>query len=289
MLFTEKIEGLVEVGIASQHVIDEKNTRPLNFMLITLSGGGKSQILLEKYGQVEGVKAFGDVTYARLADKWLDKIHRREIGTLIFPEFNKILGRRASVAQNTVGLIDEVCEEGCPSIDLPYFSMTWNPPVRANVIIGLTPSFYNAHLIDWWGFGFAQRFIPVTWSYSDYQEEKILHSIIKQRHLKERVCNLKIRDKAINLPEEYSRRIKEHFTRRIVEDQTDYVEKLYMSKRLRFDRKLEKELPFRTQQRLQKALKSIALLNGHTTAKKSDYIEFIDLFRFMNLKFREIS
>lgn len=287
MLYTESIERIVEVAIASEHVLDEENTRPLNIMLVTLSGGGKSSILLEKFGKVEGVKSFGDITYDQLAKQWLDKTHDGKVNTWIFSEFNKILGRKQSTARNTLTLIDEVCEEGCPSIDLPYFVRTWNPSVKANVILGLTPSFLNAHLIDWWGFGFAQRFLYVTWKYSNEQIEEILNYIKKQYHKKKDVYELNVHDRKIELPTRYADKIKKKYTMKITADMTDYVEKAHNQYNKNFDRELEKELPFRNQMRLQKFLKTIAFLNGHRIVEWTDYLEFKNLFRFMNLKFRE--
>lgn len=69
---------------------------------------------------------------------------------------------------------------------------------------------------------------------------------------------------------------------------TDYVEDLCHSKGLRFDRRLERELPFRTQMRLQKFQKGLALLNGRCKVKRPDYQEFRQLFKFMNLRFNDL-
>jgi len=251
MLFTNRIERIIEGALATPYVSDEVHSRPVNFVFCTLSGGGKTALLLEKYGSVKGVKALGDVTYDQLAKKYLDKINRTELRTLILPEFNKIIGRKAAVARNTVGLIDMVCEEGVPSIDLPFFQRTWNPPVKCNVIIGLTPSFLNAHLLDWWAYGFAQRFIIVSWNYTDAQVQRILHHIKKQLHLKEEKYSRVFRETRVKLPEKYAGKL-ESYSIRICEDMTDYVEKLHIARGWKFDRRLERELPYRNQMRLQK-------------------------------------
>ncbi len=287
MLFTKRIERIIEATLATPYVLDEAQTRPVNFLFVTLSGGGKSALLLEKYGSVKGVKALGDITYDRLTKTYLQKIHRNEIRTLIFPEFNKIIGRKVSVARNTIGIIDELCEEGVPSIDLPYFQRTWNPPVRCNVIIGLTPSFLNAHLVDWWGYGFAQRFLVVTWNYSKEQEKAILAYIKKQRHLIQRKSSKFFKESEVDLPQKIAHRLKK-YSLRICEDMTDYIEALCNSRGLKFDRRLERELPFRTQMRLQKFLKAIALLNDSPVVRLLDFLEFKHLFEFMNLRFNNL-
>ena len=287
MLFTQRIERITEVALATPYVSDEASSRPVNFLFVTLSGGGKSALLLEKFGKVKGVKACGDITYDRLAKDCLDKIHRKEIRTLMFPEFNKVIGRKVSVARNTIGVLDEICEEGVPSIDLPFFQRTWNPPVRCNVIIGMTPSFLNAHLLDWWGYGFAQRFLVVTWNYSDEQVRNVLAYIKKQRHLRERSYSKSFRETKVTLPEKFADKI-EAYSMKFCEDMTDYVEKLTVSHGWRFDSKLEKELPYRTQMRLQKFLKAIALVNGRNVVKPLDFLEFKHLFEFMNLRFNEL-
>jgi hypothetical protein len=69
---------------------------------------------------------------------------------------------------------------------------------------------------------------------------------------------------------------------------TDYIEELRNSRRLNFDRRLERELPFRTQIRLQKFLKAIALLNGRHVVSPLDFLEFKNLFEFMNLRFNDL-
>lgn len=287
MLFTKRIERIIEVDLATPYILEETQTRPVNLIFVTLSGGGKSALLLEKYGMLKGVKAFGDITYDRLVKSYLQKIYRKEIRTLIFPEFNKIIGRKVSVARNTTGILNELGEEGVPSIDLPYFQRTWNPPVRCNLIIGMTPSFLNAHLLDWWGYGFAQRFLVVTWNYSKEQIEAILEYIERQLHLMEGKCSEIFKESKVDLPTRFARKL-ERYSLRICEDMTDYIEELCNSRNWRFNRKLERELPFRTQMRLQKFLKAIALLNGRNRVKALDFVEFKRLFKFMNLRFNDL-
>lgn len=287
MLFTKRIERIIEVALATPYVVNEENARPVNLLFVTLSGGGKSALLLEKFGEVEGVFAHGDITYIKLVHNWLEKIHRKEIRTLIFPEFNKIIGRKASTARNTLGLLDELCEEGIPSIDMPHFCRTWNPPVKCNIITGMTPSFLNAHLLDWWGYGFAQRFLIVTWNYSIEQIKKVLRYIEKEFHLKEKKYVKVFREAEVELPYKYARKL-EDYSLRICDDMTDYVEKLCLARRWKFDRRLQKDLPYRTQMRLQKFLKAIALVNGRNRVKPLDFLEFKHLFEFMNLQFKQL-
>lgn len=288
MLFTKNIETLIESTIASQYVVDEKRTRPVNLMLSSLSGAGKSELLLGKYGKVKGVMPFGDVTYMRLADTYLDRAHKGIDKTWLFPEFNKIIGRKSSVAANTVGLVDEACEEGCPSISLPYFERKWNPPVRVSVIIGLTPSFLKAHAINWWGFGFLQRFIVVTWRYTDKQVKAILKYIKKQHHLRESVWTREFQPKKVNMSTRYADAIENELTRDFCTNMTQYIARLHQEFHEPFDEELEKELPFRTQMRLQKLLKGLALRNKHHEVTKHDWIQFRDLFEYMNCKYLEL-
>jgi hypothetical protein len=288
MLYTERIERIAEVAIATQYVKDEADSRPVNLMFVTLSGGGKSALLLEKFGAVQGVKALGDVTYDSIAKVYLDQIYRKEIRTLILAEFNKIIGRKATTARNTLGIINELGEEGVPSIDLPFFHRSWEPPVRCNILIGLTPSFLNAHLLDWWGYGFAQRYLFITWNYSKEQETKILRYVQKQLHLKKGLYSKALKEKKIELSERLARKL-EDYSIRICEDMTDYVEKLCLSRRWKFDRELERELPFRTQMRLQKFLKAMALVNGRSKVTSFEIREFKLLFNFMNLRFIDLA
>ena len=206
---------------------------------------------------------------------------------MIFPEFNKIVGRKETTARNTVGLIQEICEEGVPNIELPYFVRSFNPPAKANVLIGLTPSFLKAHIIDWWGMGFAQRFIPVSWSYSNQQIHDILQYIEKQLHLKEKIYSNDFEEKEIAISERKAKKL-ENYALRICEDMTDYVERLCIDRRLLFNRRTEKELPFRFQERLQRFLKAIALLNGRDRVHNRDIYEFKKLFEFMNLRFEDL-
>ena len=244
-------------------------------------------MLLEQIGGLKGVKALGDITYDGLTKIYLDKIAKKEIRTPILEEFNKIIRRKASTAQNTLGIINMMCEEGVPSIDLPYFHRSWNPPVKCNVIIGMTPSLLNTHLIDWWGSGLAQRFLFVTWNYTDEQERQILGYIQKQMHLTiERFSKIQI-DTKIELSERLAHKL-EPYSIQICKDMTDYVESLYLSRNWKFDRKIERELPFRTQMRLQKFLKALALVNGRKKVTPFELKEFKELFKFMNLRFNEL-
>jgi hypothetical protein len=287
MLYTKRPERTIEATIASQYVLDEKDSRPVNLLVSTLSGGGKTALLLERYGCVKGVRALGDVTYDQLAKKYLDQIYREEVRTLVLAEFNKVIGRKACVSRNTVGILSEMGEEGVPSIDLPYFQRTYVPPAKCSLIIGLTPSFLNAHLMDWWAFGFAQRFLLVTWNYSDAQTKQILQHIINQRHLKPQRFTRVFEDTKIHLPKKYADKL-ELYSFRVCEDMTNHVERLHAARGWKFDRHLERELPFRTQMRLQKFLKGLALLNGRTEVKANDVLEFQHLFEYMNCNFSEL-
>ena len=287
MLYTGKIERIFEVGVATTYVKDEANSRPVNIGAITLSGGGKSTMLLEQIGGLKGVKALGDITYDGLTKIYLDKIAKKEIRTLILAEFNKIIKRKASTAQNTLGVLNMMCEEGVPTINLPYFQRTWKPPVKCNLILGMTPSLLNNHLIDWWGYGFAQRFLFVTWNYTDEQERQILGYIQKQKHLNIERFSKIYKDTKIELSERLAHKL-EPYSIKICKDMTNYVESLYSSRNWEFDRKIERELPFRTQMRLQKFLKALALVNGRKKVTPFELKEFEQLFEFMNLRFNKL-
>lgn len=285
MLFTEKIERIIEIAIATPYVKDEGNSRPVNFMFVTLSGAGKSKLLLEKFGSFPKVKALGDVTYDGLTKVYLDKIAQKEILTLILAEFNKIIERKASTSSNTIGVLNEMGEEGVPSIDLPYFHRFWKSPVKCNLMLGMTPSLLKKHLLDWWGYGFAQRFLFVTWNYSPQQERQIQEYIKKQLHLKEEKFSSKLlKETHIELPERIADKMID-YSNKICKDTTDYVENLCKLRHWNFEKELERELPFRTQIRLQKFLKALALVNGRKKVTPFELKEFEHLFEFMNLRF----
>jgi hypothetical protein len=284
MLFTKNVETLIEATLASSYVEDEQETVPVNLMLSTLSGGGKSSLLLKRYGNVPRVVVHGDITYMKLADTYLDRAHDGKDMTWIFPEFNKILGRKHSVASNTVGLIDEACEEGVPSISLPYFERRWNPPARVSVIIGLTPSFLKAHAVNWWGFGFLQRFLVFTWRYTDRQIRTILFYIKHQHHLKEGVWSQNFDIRQVILAEKYSDYIESELTHEFCKNMSDYIRRLDPH----FEEETESELPFRTQMRLQKLLKGLARRNNHAEVTNDDWVQFRRLFENMNCNYLEL-
>jgi hypothetical protein len=273
--------------LASQYVIGEENTRPVNLMLVCPSGGGGSALLLERYGQVEGVKAFGDITYMKLADTHLDRVSKGLEKTWIFAEFNKILSRKPSVSMNTVGLLDEVCEEGVPNISLPYFERSWNPPVKCNVIIKLTPSFLEAHALDWWSFGFLQRFSPsiATWTYSDNQIKTILLWIKNAQHRKEGIWSKTFKPRRIEVKKRYMDLIEERYTHEICNDMTNYIRNLCKKYRVYFNERLDKELPFRTQMRSQKLFEGLVLRNRNSVSQPEDWEDFEGMYEHINTKF----
>jgi len=285
MLFTENIETIIEACLATPYLTDEQDSRPVNLMLSTESGGGKSSLLLTKYGSVKGVKSFGDVTYDKLAKKHLERVYEGKEKTWIFAEFNKILSRKASVASNTVGLLDMACEEGVAGIELPYFEREWKPYPKVSVIIGLTPSFLYAHSVNWWGFGFLQRFVLVTWRYTKPQINLILWRIKNQRHLKTGIWSHTFEATEVKLDSKYSDYIETKLTKPIIESNNRFMTEMYKRSNETFDPKTESELPFRTQMRLQKLLKGLALRNGHTKVTNEDWKLFKKCFPHLNPDF----
>jgi len=294
VLYVKRIREAVKGFIGSAYVIEEGAWRPVNAMFITKSGGGRSSMLLEKFGQVKGVYAAGDITYDKLVKKVIPKIHRDEIKTLIMAEFNKILGRKASTARNIIGILMEIIEEGCPSIDLPYYSRNYNPPARANLLVGMTPSFFKAHLLEWWGQGFIQRFspTPITWGYTDRQVDMILGYIKHEFHQRQKPYFGILPDEPVEvkIPYKIADKLEKYYTREIVDSMTEYVEHYCEVRRIHFDPREEEELPFRTQIRLQRYLKGLSLMregnDGRVTNK--DYKMFKSIFPYMNLKYKFI-
>lgn len=97
----ETLSHLIALTTATAYLL---NDHPQSLMLVGAPGQGKSR-LLSRFDHLQTVVRLSDVTSDPLRKKVLPMMAKEGKRHIILPEFNKLLQRRDSTAENTAGVI----------------------------------------------------------------------------------------------------------------------------------------------------------------------------------------
>ncbi len=256
MLYTEKIEELIRLGIAWGVFIDEP---PVNLMLVCPPESGKTE-LIKQFRKIKGVHYTADLVYRSLTEFLLKEIVDGKIKTLLIPDFIKIISKNRSTVANIETILLQLIEEGIENVDAGT-CVRLEKPASCNLITGITEKSFNAHKIHWQNIGFFSRFIIVSYRYSPKQLNNIFEFIRRQQYIEKKIISMEVKPENITLNEKYSFQL-ETFIRRYSETQ-----KLY---------------GFRFMQRIQTLLKTSALLENRKEVTQKDVDKLAEILKYAN-------
>lgn len=151
------------------------DTKMLSALLIAKAGLGKT-IKLEYFRKFKFVYYTHDMTAKNLAE-FLTKVERGEKKFLVVPDYIATLGHARKTVDLTRTILRGMIEEGIDNIDVYGMEKHFTKNVKAGLISGITPEYFNKNTRVWKSDGFLSRFISFSYSHSPQTTLKILDNI----------------------------------------------------------------------------------------------------------------
>lgn len=257
MIGLKPLENFIKLLIFSTYI---KGERPISSMIIAEPEHGKTELL--KSIKAERVKVVMDITAYGISNYLLPMISAKQIRTMIFPDFLRILTRGRRIVDEILTTINIIVEDG---IDAVAFTKNIQWPgsekrVFANVIIALTPSQLEARFKKLRDFGFISRILPLYYTYTNEDIERI-HEKIKEGY--------KFPELEIKVPE---KDLEVSLNKTLASLFDPYIELLKPT--------MGYHLGLRLRRQLQTLAKASALIKGRTEVIKEDIKEVISFTPF---------
>ncbi len=262
MLFTNDIEEIVKLAIASRYFTNES---PVNLLLVCEPESGKTEIL-SAFQDIKNVHYTTDIVYRNLLQSTLFEIKEGKIKTLMVPDFIKVISKSKSTASNIVTVLLGLLEEGIKNIDVGI-PIRFKHSVRCNLITAITKGSLISHYRHWINIGFLSRFIIISFRYTNEQSTEISKHIAQQKHIEKVIKKIQHPTKQIILPEKH------------VYQLMPFI-KSYAKK--------ENTRGWRFQARLQTLLKTSALLDKRDAVNQKDVNKLLKLLRYANTDMNEL-
>lgn len=151
------------------------NTRILSTLLISNAGLGKTT-KLEILRQFDFVKYTLDITPKNIKE-FLDDCYKGRSKFLVIPDYIATLGHAKKTVELARSIFRGMIEEGITEIDIFGMEVEYETKVKAGLISGITPEYFNENTRVWKSDGFLQRFLPFSYSHSNETRMKVLDNI----------------------------------------------------------------------------------------------------------------
>lgn len=151
------------------------NTRTLSTLLIAHAGLGKT-IKLEYLRQFPFVKYTLDITPKNLAS-FLDEVEDGKYKFLVVPDYIATLGHAKRTTELARAIFRAMIEEGITSVDIYGMERHFKTKIKAGLISGITPEYFNENTRIWKSDGFLQRFLPFSYAHSNLTTGLVLDNI----------------------------------------------------------------------------------------------------------------
>ena len=176
MIGLEPVKRFIILLIFSSYI---KGEEPVSGLIIAEPEHGKTKLL--KSIRAKRVEVIMDATAYGISQNLLPRILYKEVRTLIFPDFLRILSRGKRIVDEILTLINVIAEDGIDASILTR-NLTWIPPskesVKANVIIAITPDEFEKRKKKLKEFGFLRRVLPFYYTYTQ-EDLKLIHEALK--------------------------------------------------------------------------------------------------------------
>lgn len=237
------------------------NTKPLSTLLISHAGLGKT-IKLDFLRQFDFVKYTLDITPKHLTE-FLDGVDRGQYKFLVIPDYIATLGHSKRTVELARSIFRAMIEEGIVDVDIFGMERHFKTKIRAGLISGITPEYFNENTRIWKNDGFLQRFLPFSYSHANSTTMQVMGNI----HTKIDTVNT-FKMKIIKTPEEP-----------IVSDNIDNIIKVITYSMLE-----SKEPPYRKYIQVTTLCMASAILRGSTEVTQIDTDFINQIVLYMNRK-----
>jgi len=172
-------------------------SKPLSTLLVAHAGLGKT-IKLETLRQFDFVKYTLDITPKIIAE-FLNDVQDGKKMFLVIPDYIATLSHSKRTVELARSIFRAMMEEGVTDVDIFGMVCHFKTKIRAGLISGITPEYYNENTRVWKSDGFLQRFIPFSYSHKPSTTNSVLDNI-KNNIDTVSTFDMKIRTKDVYTP-----------------------------------------------------------------------------------------
>lgn len=151
------------------------NTKILSTLIIAQAGLGKT-IKLEVLRQFDFVNYTLDITPKLIAD-FLDTVEEGKKKFLVIPDYIATLGHAKKTTDLARAIFRGMIEEGITNVDIFGMTRHYKTKIKAGLISGITPEYFNENTRVWKSDGFLQRFLPFSYSHTHSTRLRVLDNI----------------------------------------------------------------------------------------------------------------
>ncbi len=253
MIKVDDIKKIMKLVLISSFLKYEK---PLSLLLLGDTGTGKTEII-RKFSS-ERLLFCTDVSYSGLIEELKRNNSARHI---LIPDFIKITMKRRSTTDNLISLLNALVEEGLRTVIVGHNNKFDFNGRNLGLITATTRASYGQHREEWESFGFLDRMIKVSYSYSQQTIDEIFEYINRELYIEdEKTEKLRgYKDIGVESSFEFNKQLNGFSNNR-----------------------------FRTLKQLQLLIKCHALLMRRKAVIQEDVIEIIRLEKFMNFNYTKL-
>ena len=147
----------------------------LSSLLIAHAGLGKT-IKLELLRKFDFVKYTLDIT-PKIIGEFLIEVELGKKRFLVIPDYIATLGHSKRTIELARSIFRGMMEEGITDVDIFGMQCHYHSKVRAGLISGITPEYFNENTRVWKSDGFLQRFLPFSYAHKTTTTLAVLDNI----------------------------------------------------------------------------------------------------------------
>jgi hypothetical protein len=204
----ESLQDFVELCLWSAYIRKE---RSVSALIMASPERAKTEIM-KKYRLNKGVACFDDATAFGIYMEEAQRIHSKELKTILFPDLTTPLQRKHHTVNTLLSFLNSIIEEGIVRVSTFYtyssFGGIHRPRdvtgLRVNMIAGITTSSFWSKKRTMEKIGFITRIVPFSYNYNLGLLKKIFKSIMDEKHINKAVSEIKLNfpseEKAVRIP-----------------------------------------------------------------------------------------
>jgi hypothetical protein len=273
----QPLVDIVALALQTAFVTDNVDGyRPASLLLIAKPESGKTTTMKE-FDSLPFIYYSDEISVKPLIDKVFPRIQTREIRFVMTSDILNSIKKQATTKEPLIQTLKSLVDEGVKKIDTYHKYYTFETPIKAGLICGITRSEFYAKqerysfYSDFKRYGFLSRLIPFTYEYPIDRLDKIFHYVMSGKAEDSNVLVPKIRQLKKEKRYELNEQLFLHLQRVSIE-LAQYSD----------------SYGIRVQKNLQKLCYANALLNNRDYVAKEDVDKILYLSRWMNFDFNPL-
>jgi hypothetical protein len=263
-------------------------TRPVSCLVIANPERGKSSEAQRFKGR--GIAIIQDMTSFGI-DRYLLELTENELAMIhhiVIPDLEKLKTRSRSVREELMAKMRIAMDEGILEVCTGTDRVSFRKPIQIGFVMCTTPDDLGDKRSVFRSLSWQSRIIPFTYEISEKLKARILNFIENENHNQRQKKLFKRKEKVdVKLPRQLAKKLDK--PAKILAMKLDKFSKNDITSNTTENTKHRQRLiGIRVKENFMTLLKAIALYHDYRTVKYEHYLEFMQLFCYMNYQYNII-